>query len=168
MVTALPGANAALTGLQLSGLPPDVFTFHGFLSAKSAARKTYLHRWAGTGGTALFYESAGRISACLSDILSVWGDCECALTRELTKKFEEVIRGRISEVIHRLEQKPVKGEIVLVVAPPGEDARAADDLDGLLKEALKTHSLKDAAALVAGKTGLPKKAVYDAALRLKS
>lgn len=167
-VTALPGANAAITGLQLSGLPPDSFIFQGFLPAKRAARKERLAQWSAAPATSVFFESANRVADTLSDILGVWGDCECALTRELTKKFEEVIRGRISEVLDRLAQKPVKGEIVLVVAAPQKKEGTEQELETLLKAALKTHSLKDAAALVAGQTGLPKKAVYEAALALKS
>lgn len=169
-VTHLPGANAALTALVLSGLPSDRFLFGGFLPPKSAARRTALEEFRTLQATLIFYESAQRLEEMLGDIAATLGAREVAVARELTKLFEEVRRGPAAELSSfYAENGPPKGEVVVVVGPPAADAAASDaaDLDSLLGQALAGGmSVRDAAAHVATITGQPKKAVYGRALEL--
>lgn len=169
-VTHLPGANAALTALVLSGLPSDRFLFGGFLPPKSAARRTALEEFRTLQATLIFYESAQRLGDMLADIAATLGAREVAVARELTKMFEEVRRGGAAELSAFYEENgPPKGEVVVVIGPPAADAAATDaaDLDTLLAQALEGGlSVRDAAAHVATITGQPKKAVYARALEL--
>lgn len=166
-VHALPGASAVLTALSLAGLPTDRFLFAGFLPPKSGARRTALAALAAVPATLVFYESPRRTAAALADMAEVLGDRPAALTRELTKKFEEVRRGSLAELAEALaEEDTPRGEIVLVVGPPGETVPDAADLDALLTEALERLGTKDAAREVAAQTGLPRREVYARALAL--
>lgn len=165
-VTSLPGANAPLMALQLSGLPSDQFSFLGFLPSKTTARREELAKWKAVSSTLIFFESANRIDKSLEDILEVLGNRDMALARELTKMFEEIRRGKVSELIEKIrEDGPPKGEIVLVISGAGSDTEELD-LEKILADALEHHSLKDAVALVQGRTGLPKKQIYNLALEL--
>lgn len=114
-VVPLPGANAIIPALTGSGLPTDRFFFEGFLSHKSAARQKRLEQIKELEHTIVFYESPHRILKMLNDILLVLGDRQICLAREISKKFEQFIRGNASEVIAIIEAKPVKGEIVVIV-----------------------------------------------------
>ena len=117
--------------------------------------------------TLIFFESANRIEDCLADLLSSMGDRDMALTRELTKMFEEVWRGSVSQLLARVQNDgQPKGEIVLVIEGVKEDAEQLD-VEAILKDALEHNSLKDAVALVTGRTGLPKKEVYHLALEIQ-
>lgn len=168
-VTTLPGASAALAGLLLSGLPSDRFLFAGFLPPKSAARKAALQELASVPATLIFFESQNRLAATLADMAAVLGDREAAVLRELTKRFEEARPGPLSELAaHYAEAGPPKGEIVIAVGPPGEEARpGAGELDDLLAATLEEASLRDAVARVTAETGLPRKQVYARALELE-
>ncbi|HNQ91454.1 MAG TPA: 16S rRNA (cytidine(1402)-2'-O)-methyltransferase [Alphaproteobacteria bacterium] len=167
-VTSLPGANAPLMALQLSGLPSDHFAFLGFLPNKTKARQDALRTWKDTPATLVIFESATRVASCCKDIIATLGDRPMALTRELTKKFEEVWRGQVSDIIARLETEGApKGEIVLVIGGAEEGAGEDIDLDALLIKALKTLSVKEAVAAIVDQTGLPKKQVYNRALEIK-
>ncbi|MGQ4273980.1 16S rRNA (cytidine(1402)-2'-O)-methyltransferase [Terrihabitans sp. B22-R8] len=167
-VTALPGASAVLTGLVLGGLPTDRFFFEGFLPPKSAARRTRAAALAEIPGTLVLFETGPRIAATLADLADVLGPRPAAVARELTKKFEEIRRGTLPELAASYEDAPQpKGEIVLLIAPPGEpEAASADDLDAALGQALQNASLKDAVAEVAKATGTPRREVYARALEL--
>ncbi len=166
-VTMLPGPSAPIMALALSGLPSDRFLFAGFLPPKSAARRGAIQEAARAPVTLIFFETAPRLVESLGDLQAVLGDRPAAVARELTKLFEEVRRGRLSELIaHYKEQGPPKGEIVLVVGPPAEDAATEADLDALLAGALQSMSVKDAAATVSAATGRPKREVYARALEL--
>lgn len=167
-VHAAPGASAVLTALSLAGLPTDRFLFAGFLPPKSAARRTALAELAAVPATLVFYESPRRVAAVLADMAEVLGDRPAALTRELTKKFEEVRRGTLSGLAGALaEEDAPRGEVVLVVGPPGDAAPpSVDDLDALLIAALEGSGTKDAARAVADQTGLPRREVYARALVL--
>jgi 16S rRNA (cytidine1402-2'-O)-methyltransferase len=171
-VTAAPGASALLTALVLSGLPSDRFLFAGFLPPKGPARRTEIRALAAVPATLIFYEAPQRIAKVLADLLSVLGPRPAAVARELTKRFEEVRRGPLDELAAHYEaaDQP-KGEIVILVGPPGSGADAAemtdDDIDTALKAALANHSVREAAALVAAETGLPRRAVYARALKLR-
>jgi 16S rRNA (cytidine1402-2'-O)-methyltransferase len=168
-VTALPGANAVLPALQLSGLPTDAFSFIGFLPARSGPRKTMLEKWQDRPGTLICYETGPRLEESLKDIKKVLGDRPAAIARELTKLYEEVKRGKLSALIEEVTLSgPPKGEIVLVIGEnkQEDEATVADTIEKQLIQALKTLSVRDAAELVAGATGKPKKAIYMLALKL--
>lgn len=166
-VTAAPGPSALLAALVLAGLPTDRFLFAGFLPPKSGARRTALGELASVPATLVFYESGPRLAASLADMAAVLGDRPAAVARELTKLFEEVRRDPLSALAaHYAEAGPPKGEIVIVVGAPAEQAASADTLDAALRRALQDNSTRDAAALVAGETGLPRKQVYARALEL--
>lgn len=115
----LPGPSSVTTALVLSGLPTDSFSFLGFLSNKGQKRKHELEVLAEREETLIFFESPFRIVKTLETMLEVFGDREAAVARELTKKFEEVLRGDLSELIRDMTQKPRKGEMVVLVAGKG-------------------------------------------------
>lgn len=173
-VTCLPGASATLTALVLSGLPSDRFVFDGFLPPKSAARKTQLMQLRDIAATLIYFDTAPRLVDSLADMLDVFGDRTAAVTRELTKRFEEVRRGRLSELVaHYTDAGAPKGEIVIVVGPPDaagtvgwDDTRIDAALHDMLFE--KSMSVRDAAAFVAAQSGWKKNDVYQRALTLKN
>ena len=167
-VTAVPGASAVLAALVVAGLPTDRFFFEGFLPAKSGARRQRIAELAAVPGTLVFFESARRVADCLADLAAVLGPRDAALARELTKHFETVRRGPLPELAAQLgAEAPPKGEIVLLVGPPGAPAAASPEtVDEQLAAALAEHSVKDAAAIVAARTGAPKREVYARALAL--
>ena len=167
-VTTVSGPCAAIAALTVAGLPTDRFLFAGFLPAKEKARETELVELAGLRATLIFYKSPHRLGAALAAMAKVLGPREAAVTRELTKKFEEVVTGRLDELAERYAEQPPKGEIVIVVGPPAAAAAAtAEDLDTALRQALATKRVKDAATEVAAALGLPRKQVYERALALK-
>jgi 16S rRNA (cytidine1402-2'-O)-methyltransferase len=172
-VTAVPGANAAVTALVLSGLPPHPHLFAGFLPARQAARVAALQKLraaeqAGLSATLLFYESPHRTAETLADMASVFGDRPAALARELTKLYEQVRRGTLAELAEGCVSDAPRGEIVLVVGPAPEETVGEADLDSLLRAALATQSVREAAAGVAAAMGLPKRVVYQRALELSA
>ncbi len=164
-VFPVPGANALLPALQLSGLPSDRFFFVGFLSSKKNARQKELQEVAAVPGTLIFYESPHRVKDTLTDMLTILGNRQASVVREITKKFEETKRGTLYDLIAEFAQEP-KGEIVILVDRP-QPVQEKIDLNDLLKNALSTKTVKDAASQIAKKTGLPKKQVYQKALELK-
>ncbi len=111
----IPGVSAAITALSVSGLPTDAFLFKGFLPHKSKKRRDLLQELEGVRETLIFYESPHRISETLGDVLEILGDREVVLTRELTKVYEEIIRGRAGEILKQIGDKKLKGEITLVI-----------------------------------------------------
>lgn len=167
-VYALPGASAALAALVVSGLPTDRFLFEGFLPQKAAARRARAAELAAIPATLVFYESPRRLAETLVDLRAALGDRQACVARELTKKFEEARRGALSQLAQVYAADEPRGEIVVVVAPPdaGAALARADDLDARLREAMARLSLKDAAALVCGETGRPRREVYARALAL--
>lgn len=166
-VTPVPGANALLPALQLSGLPPDRFLFAGFLPPKRQARRTALQDLAGLRATLVFYETGPRLVESLEDMKDVLGDRPAAVAREITKKFEESHRGQLSQMLaHYGGQETVKGEIVVLVGGSSEDVADDADIDRQLRGALKTMSVKDAAAFVAEASGQPRKKIYERALAM--
>jgi 16S rRNA (cytidine1402-2'-O)-methyltransferase len=172
-VSAIPGANAAVMALTLSGLPPHPHLFQGFLPPKQAARRAVLARLrgaeqAGLAATLIFYEAPHRAAETLADMTDIFGPRPAAVARELTKKFEEVLRDRLPELAARCAAVAPRGEVTILVGPPEADEAQAgvDELDALLKSALRTQSVREAAAGVAAATGLPRKQVYARALEL--
>ncbi len=114
-VIPIPGPSGVITALTISGKPADKFTFEGFLSNKGARRKNQLKKLKTEGRTAVLYESPHRILKFLEDVLEVYGDVEIALARELTKKFEEVRREKVSASIAHFTAHPPKGEFIVIV-----------------------------------------------------
>ncbi len=164
-VFPIPGANALLPALQLSGLPSDRFFFMGFLASKKNARQKELKDISTVPGTLIFYESPHRLKDTLTDMLTILGNRQAAVVREITKKFEETKRGSLYDLIAEFEQEP-KGEIVILVDRP-QQTQGEINLNDMLQKALSTQTVKDAAAQVAKQTGLSKKQVYQKALELK-
>lgn len=167
-VTSLPGPSAALTALQLSGLPCDRFLFAGFLPTKDGARRQALAEVAAAPASLLFYESPRRLADSLAVMAEVLGPRQAAVARELTKLYEEVRRGGLAELAaHYAAEGAPKGEVVVVVGPPAAAAPVGEaELDSALTRALANASLRDAAATVAAATGLPKRQVYARAVAL--
>lgn len=166
-VVTIPGPCAAVAALTLAGLPTDRFLFLGFLPSKAKARADAIAEVAGIRATLVLYESGPRLSACLSALADGLGDREAAVTRELTKRFEEAVTGTLSTLAARYADAPPKGEIAVVVAPPGEAPPVEIDADAALREALTRLSTGQAASEVAKATGLDRKALYARALELK-
>ena len=167
-VTTIAGPSAAIAALTLAGLPTDRFFFLGFLPAKAGARKAAIAEAAKVRATLIFYESAPRLAATLTALREGLGDREAAVVREISKKFEETVTGTLADLAARFQATPTKGEIVLVVAPPGAPEPASDEaLDAALRQALGTLSPSRAAAEVAETLGLPRRRVYERALELK-
>jgi 16S rRNA (cytidine1402-2'-O)-methyltransferase len=144
-VTAIPGPNAAVTALILSGLSPDAFLFAGFLPPRQAARRRALARWVAVEATLVFYESTPRLAESLADMAEVLGDREAAVARELTKLHEEVRRGRLADL-----------------AAPDEA-----EVDQRLRSALAELGLREATAKLAAETGMPRGKLYRRALALR-
>lgn len=167
-VTSLPGANAPLAALQLSGLPSDKFSFLGFPPPKSAARRTLMGDWSAVPGTLVLFETGPRLADSLKDMLAVWGDRPAAVVREITKMYEEARHGTLASLAAFYEESGgPKGEIVIVVGCAGAQSLGDEDLRGLLAEALETRSVREASDFVAGTTGESRKKIYELALRLK-
>ncbi len=115
-IVSIPGASAVIAALSVSGLPTDAFLFKGFLPHKSKKRRDWLKQLEGVRETLIFYESPHRLSETLDDIFEILGDREMVLTRELTKIYEEVLRGRVSEIQTQIGERKLKGEITLVIS----------------------------------------------------
>jgi len=167
-VVTIPGPCAAVAALTLAGLPTDRFLFLGFLPSKQQARAESIAEIAGVRATLILYESGPRLSACLSALAEGLGDREAAVTREISKKFEECVTGSLTMLAARYADAPPKGEIVVIVAPPGEaPPPSAEDADAALAEALTRLPTSKAAGEVAKKYGLDRKALYARAMELK-
>ncbi|GAL98068.1 tetrapyrrole/corrin/porphyrin methyltransferase [Acetobacter tropicalis NRIC 0312] len=171
-LTVIPGPNAALTALVLSGLPPHPFMFVGFPPPRSAARKeafAKLHaaERAGLAATLIWHEAPHRLAETLADMAEIFGPTRpCAVARELTKRFEEVRRAPVADLAAFYAEVPPRGEITVLLGPAEVEETSADDLDTTLRSLLDTHSVKDAAALAATAAGLPRRTVYARALEL--
>ena len=166
-VTAAPGPTAVTTALVLAGLPTDAFLFAGFLPNTGAARRARLQDLATVPATLMVYESPKRVAATLRDMVTVLGgDRQAALCRELTKKFEEIRRAPLADLAASVEAEPVKGEIVLMV-DRGRSAIVSEiDIERDLRAAMAENSVRDAADLVAARHGVPRRGVYQMALKL--
>ena len=167
-ITTLPGPSAVIAALTLSGLPTDRFLFMGFLPSKAKARGDALDEVAGLRATLVFYESGPRLSESLSSMAAHLGDREAAVSREISKTFEETATGTLLELSARYADAPPKGEIVVTVGPPGEAPPAsAENADAALIEAMTRLPVSKAAGEVAKKLGLDRRALYDRATELK-
>lgn len=165
----VPGASAPLAALLLSGLPSDRFFFEGFLPVKSAARCDRIAALRYVPGTLLFFESPRRLSTTLRDLANGLGNRCAVVAREMTKLHEEVRRGALDELATVYNDVRVRGEIVIVVAPPDTDRISCPgEVEALLDRLLPTSSLKDAVREAADLTGLPRRDIYECALKLRS
>jgi 16S rRNA (cytidine1402-2'-O)-methyltransferase len=168
-VTAIPGASSVMAALNIAGLPTDRFFFEGFLPPKQQARRTRIGDIARIPATLVLFETGPRLGDVLADLADVLGEREAAICRELTKLHEEMRRAPLPELAaHYADGGETRGEFVIVIAPPDEDALApsAEDVDGLLRRTLSEATLKDAVAIVADATGQPRREIYQRALAL--
>jgi 16S rRNA (cytidine1402-2'-O)-methyltransferase len=124
-VVPIPGPSAVIVALSVSGLPTDAFLFKGFLPHKSKKRRDLLKQLEGVRETLIFYESPHRITEALNDIFDILGDREIVLTRELTKIYEEVLRGKVGEIRTQIGERKLKGEITLVIS--GKTRKKTDE-----------------------------------------
>lgn len=166
LVTSAPGPTAIATALTLAGLPTDKFLFAGFLPSTKNARISAIEALKEVPATLVFYESPKRVGVMLRDALAVLGDRPAALCRELTKKFEEIRRGTLSEIMASVADTPPKGEIVVVIDRAGKVSVNTSDIEEELRDALTRMTVKDASELVAGAHGMARRKVYQMALGL--
>ncbi|OCL25788.1 16S rRNA (cytidine(1402)-2'-O)-methyltransferase [Orenia metallireducens] len=173
-VVPIPGPTAMTTALVISGLPTDRFAFEGFLPRKKNERRSYLEGLKGEERTLIFYEAPHRLTKTLADILEVLGDRKIALCRELTKKFEETITGKVSELLEKFKEDSPRGEMVLVVE--GGVIKEDEELEGWRGLSILEHleslmadglTKKKAIKEVAKLRSLPKNEVYQIATKIK-
>jgi 16S rRNA (cytidine1402-2'-O)-methyltransferase len=167
-VTTIPGPSAVIAALTLSGLPSDRFLFLGFLPPKTGAKASAVAEVAALRATLILYESGPRLAATLALLREGLGNREAAVVREISKRFEETVTGTLAELTERYAEAPPKGEIVIVVGPPGEAQPAGEEaVEAALREAMTRLSPSRAAAAVAETLSLPRRQVYELALKLK-
>jgi 16S rRNA (cytidine1402-2'-O)-methyltransferase len=168
-VVPVAGASAVVAALSAAGLPTDRFCFEGFVPSKAGERRRFYETLATERRTVVCFESGHRLIASLADLEEAVGERDIVIARELTKAFEEFVRGTVSEVRARLEQDVVRGEVTLLIAPapepqeaPLETVRAA-----LLRLRREGVGLKQAAKKVAKETGRHARDVYSIGLELE-
>jgi 16S rRNA (cytidine1402-2'-O)-methyltransferase len=170
-VVPVPGPSAVIAALTVAGLPTDRFAFFGFLPGTSSRRQSFLRGLRDLPATLVFYESPRRAVESLRDIRDVLGDRQVAVTRELTKVFEEIKRGPVSGVLAEMEGADIRGEITLLVQGAGEKAPAGDEeIEQWVRrlEEREDLSTKDLASRIAAELDLPRKRVYDLVVRLRA
>jgi len=170
-IVPIPGASAVLASLCASGLPTDAYVFMGFLPRKEGKRQKILRSLVDEEKTMIFYDSPRRISMLIKDLIETLGDRQGVLSREMTKRHEEFIRGNLSEILDVLADRPViKGECTLVLKggaeedTPGEEALREEIIQGLHGDGLRLSNL---VKNIADRYGLPKKQVYAEAQKIK-
>lgn len=167
-VTSAPGASALLAALGLVGLPAERFAFMGFLPAAAGERQTLLRDLRDFPMTMFFLESPRRIATTLTEMQEIWGrNRPAAMCRELTKRFEQVIRGTLGSLADQVAPDGVRGEVVLAVGRADQAPPDADEIRAALVQAMARLRLKDAATTVAGAFGLPRRQVYQIALAMQ-
>lgn len=166
-VHVVPGPSAALAALSVSGLPSDRFLFAGFAPQPKGARKSWLSEVTATDATCIIFDSPRRVKQTLEMLCEIDPNRHTVLCRELTKKFEETIRGTPGEIAGQITDSGLKGEIVLLVDRPAGPAPDAKAIEGALIELLVENSVKDAAAVVADRYGVSRRDAYQLALALE-
>ncbi len=168
-VTSIPGASAVMAALTSAGLPTDAFLFGGFLPVKSGARRKRLEELKSTPATLLLFETGPRLAKSLADMAEVLGVREAALAKELTKLHETVTRGTLDHLAAEIGEAALKGEFVVVIAPPASaDAEASDEaVAAALQEALAEMSFRDAVRAVTERFGVKRARVYELGLALE-
>ncbi|MGY3438959.1 16S rRNA (cytidine(1402)-2'-O)-methyltransferase [Marinovum sp. KMM 9879] len=166
-VMAAPGASAVLSALNVAGLPTDRFLFAGFLPSSASARRRALEGVANIEATLVFYESPRRVAAMLADAAQVLGEDRPAATcRELTKKFEEVVRAPLGQLAAQIAEGEPRGEFVVVIGKGAAEEQSEEDIETALRKALETMTVRDAADVVAKAFGQKKRFVYQMAIEL--
>ncbi|WGS20820.1 MULTISPECIES: 16S rRNA (cytidine(1402)-2'-O)-methyltransferase [unclassified Bradyrhizobium] len=167
-VIAVPGPSSVLTALSVAALPTDRFFFEGFLPAKEHARRTRLNELARIDSTLVMFESGNRVQESLRDLAAIMPGRDAAICRELTKLHEEITRAPLAELAEAADTLETRGEFVLVVGPPPDNAGVMDQdaLDELLRAQLARGSVKDAVAHAVELSGRPRREVYARALEL--
>ncbi|MFN3280295.1 MAG: 16S rRNA (cytidine(1402)-2'-O)-methyltransferase [Tabrizicola sp.] len=164
-MTAAPGPCAAICALTLSGLPSDRFLFAGFAPAAQAARRSFLGELAGVQATLILYESPKRLAGLLADMVRALGPSRRAvICRELTKRYEEVLRGPIGDLAADVAGRQIRGEIVVLVDRASAPEATEEHIAAALDKALETMSVKDAATFVSQTLGVARKIAYRIAL----
>ena len=170
-IIPVPGVSAATAALSASGLATDSFIFIGFTTKKKEKRKKQLKKLADENKTIIFYESPRRVLSFLDEIIEIMGDRYAVLAREMTKRYEEFIRGLLSEIQNNLKKRSsIKGEITLLVA--GNDSSARVSMDAVRADIVKCLKVKgtrlsELARILSKKYDLPKNVIYDEALKIK-
>jgi 16S rRNA (cytidine1402-2'-O)-methyltransferase len=169
-VIPLPGPCAAVAALSGSGLPSDTFTFAGFPPSRQGKRRAFLGDMARLPGTLVLYEAPHRLEDTLQDIRAVLGERQVVVARELSKIYEEFLRGPASEVIAEVADGKARGEIVILIAPGEAVEEPAEPLESVLRRFLDEEGLtvKDAAKKAAAITGGSRSEAYAEALRLRN
>ena len=169
-VVPIPGPSAVMAALSAAGLPTDRFAFEGFLPPRQGKRRARLAELVTEGRVMLFYEAPHRLAATLADMLTVLGNRQAVVARELTKIHEEFRHGSVSELIERCAAEETRGEVVILLAPAEEGEAPVQELEAILAQCLADDALsvKEAVARVTAETGLPRREVYAAALKLKN
>lgn len=166
-VTSIPGASAALAALASAGIPGDTFLFAGFPPAKRAGRRKRLAGLAEVPATLIFFEAPSRLAAMLADAREVLGAREAAVAKELTKLHEAVLRGPLDQLVENLGSDFAgKGEFVVLIGPPAAAETSDAAIEARLRQALETHSVRDATREVAAECGVGRNRVYKLALAL--
>ena len=167
-VTACPGPCAAVMALSISGLPTDSFSFYGFVPTKTIKRKNFLKTLANENKSMVFYESSGRIKSMLQDVYEVLGNRRVVVSRELTKMFEETIRGSLDELLKDDLLTELKGELVVIVSKRDKQDKAS--IDELSDEILRLlgvgATVKDVSSTISEKYAISKKEVYDYCIKV--
>jgi len=167
-VFPLPGPSAFVAALSAAGVKTDRFLFAGFPPPKAEARRNFLAELAGVPASLVFYESPQRLAVSLAAMQEAFGPRRAVIARELTKIHEEFVEGPLAALAARYEGAAPKGEIVVIVDPPPEEAVATPaEIDAFLARALQSQSLKEAASAAADAFGVPRKEAYARALALK-
>ena len=175
-IIPIPGVSALITALVVSGLPTDKFVFEGFLPRKIKERKKFFKSIGNEERTVIFYETPHRLKRALKDMLDVWGDRKIVIARELTKMYEEIIRGKLSHVVSEIDSKERKGEITLVVQG-GIKKKVNDKIDFLKDECImeeylnklknQGYSNKEIIKITQEKLNIPKNIIYKKLLEMK-
>jgi len=172
-VEAIPGPSAVAAALSVSGLPTDRFAFEGFVPARPAARRKFFEALAHEARTVIVYEAARRLAACLDDLRAALGEREIVVARELTKMFEEILRGPVSAVAEEVRAphrgEVLQGEVTLLIAGGTSAAPAveAEELQAAIRRLRgEGMSLKEIARTLAREHGLSRREVYQAGLAL--
>jgi 16S rRNA (cytidine1402-2'-O)-methyltransferase len=173
----VPGVSALITALVVSGLPTDRFVFEGFLPRKIKERKKYFKSIENEERTIIFYEAPHRLKKALKDMFEILGDRKIVIARELTKKYEEIIRGNLIQVLSEINTKEMKGEITLIVQGRSKD-KGNDTIDFLMKECIieeylnklkmKGYSNKEIIKISQEKFSIPKNMIYKKLLEMKN
>lgn len=166
-VISVPGPSALLSALTVAAQPTDRFAFGGFLPSAPAARRRALAEYADWPGTLVFFESPRRLGASLSDMAAAYGEARpVSVCRELTKRFEETVKGTLGDLAGRYAEEVPKGEIVVVLGPPVAEAVGVDEVAAFLAEGLKSGRVREVAGDAALRFGMSKRDAYQMALAI--